>query len=84
MLLLTEFLFSGRSFSELSSIHSGSQARPGSPRLAQELSLVLTVLNWALAAGLWCFRLSPPRGLPEGLNNKHKLKEVDVWCTVSY
>lgn len=43
---------------------------------------MLTMLNWALVAGLWCFGLFPPLGLPEGLN-KHKLKEVDVWWTVS-
>lgn len=44
---------------------------------------MLTVLNWALAARLWCFRFSLPLGLPEGLN-KHKLKDVDVWWTISY
>lgn len=51
--------------------------------MTRELSLVLTVLNWSLEAGLWCFWLSLPLGLPEGLN-KQKLKEVDVWWTVSH
>lgn len=60
-----------------------SDPAPGLSPCGQELSLVLTVLNWALAARLWCFRFSLPLGLPEGLN-KHKLKDVDVWWTISY
>lgn len=80
MNLHTEVFFSVRSLFE--SCVPSTQA-PGLSQCGQELSLVLTMFNWALVAGLWCFRLSPPLGLPEGLN-KHKLKEVDVWWTVSY
>lgn len=54
LLLSAEFLF--RPMSLFKPLGYVNQSTPA-PRLAQrdqELSLVLIILNWALAAGFWC------------------------------